>query len=93
MKAVKLAGIDANKIVEMLEDNPSIFSLKNHGIYILAEHVEHTKETGVRVVLKFTLSDEEKHGVVNDGHTFMPFCRIWEKVTLMHRVRHSSSCI
>ncbi len=44
--------------------------LKNQGIYLLVDHAEFARDKGGIGRLKITLSDVERHGIVNGGHTY-----------------------
>lgn len=65
-----LSGPVPKAIIETLREAPAEMALKNVGIYILAEHVEHSREKGGAGVVEFTLEDPKRHGIVNGGHTF-----------------------
>lgn len=69
-KAGNLSGAVSRSIVNTLEENPSVFSLKNLGIYILVDSVESKRLPGDRHSVEITLSNTKKHGIVNGGHTF-----------------------
>lgn len=65
-----LSGPVPKAILSTLRESPQEMALKNVGIYILAERVEHAREKGGAGVVTITLADQEKEGVVNGGHTF-----------------------
>lgn len=69
-KAGNLSGAVSRSIVNTLEENPSVFSLKNLGIYILVDTVESKRLPGDKHSVEITLSNIKKHGIVNGGHTF-----------------------
>lgn len=69
-KAGNLSGAVSRSIVKTLEEKPSVFSLKNLGIYILVDKVEAKRIAGDKHVIEITLSNKKKHGIVNGGHTF-----------------------
>jgi hypothetical protein len=62
-----LSGHVISGISRTLEENPADFVLKNLGLYILADSVEHDRGSEV---LSFILSDRECHGLCNGGHTY-----------------------
>jgi hypothetical protein len=62
-----LSGHVINGIWRTLAENPADFVLKNLGLYILAESVDHDRGSEV---MTFTLSDKECHGLCNGGHTY-----------------------
>src|SRR5262245_28782351 len=65
-----LSGPVPKAILETLRESPEEMALKNVGIYILADTVEHAREKGGAGVLTLTLTDQQKQGIVNGGHTF-----------------------
>jgi hypothetical protein len=65
-----LSGPIPKAIVGTLRESPEEMALKNVGIYLLTEHVDHAREKGGAGVITFTLSDPKRHGIVNGGHTF-----------------------
>jgi hypothetical protein len=65
-----LSGPVPKAIIATLRESPEEMALKNIGIYILADGVEHTREKGGAGVLTITLTDQDRHGIVNGGHTF-----------------------
>jgi hypothetical protein len=67
----KLRGPVARAMVDTLCDEPDKFVLKNQGIYILAKEVAYQKEEGGRGVVKIALDDQNAHGLVNGGHTYL----------------------
>jgi hypothetical protein len=66
----KLTGPVATRIIETLTEEPELFALKNLGIYVLADRFEHRKEQGGHGELLVSLTDPNRHGIVNGGHTF-----------------------
>lgn len=62
-----LSGHVVNGIFRTLNENPDDFALKNLGMYILAESVEHDRASDV---MTFTLASGERHGLCNGGHTY-----------------------
>lgn len=69
-KGSNLSGAVARSIVNTLEEEPDVFSLRNLGIYILVDSVESKRLPGDKHEVKIKLSDSLKHGIVNGGHTF-----------------------
>lgn len=65
-----LTGPVIKGIKNTLIDEPDDMAIKNQGIYLLADEVEHIKKVGGIGVLKIKLTDPERHGIVNGGHTF-----------------------
>src|SRR5262249_47188458 len=65
-----LSGPVPKAILATLRESPEEMALKNVGIYILADSVEHAREKGGAGVVTLTLTDQQKQGVVNGGHTF-----------------------
>jgi AIPR protein len=65
-----LSGPVPKAILGTLRDSPEEMAIKNVGIYILADSVEHGREKGGAGVLTLTLTDSQKQGIVNGGHTF-----------------------
>jgi hypothetical protein len=65
----KLVGTVAKHIKETLTEDPDLFAFKNLGIYLLADKAEYRKEQGGGELV-LHLTDRNRHGVVNGGHTF-----------------------
>jgi hypothetical protein len=65
-----LSGPVPKAILETLRENPADMALKNAGIYLLVDSTEHFREKGGKGLLKVSLCDPERHGIVNGGHTF-----------------------
>ncbi len=65
-----LSGPVPKAIVATLRESPEEMALKNIGIYVLADAVEHMREKGGAGVLTIALTDQDRHGIVNGGHTF-----------------------
>jgi hypothetical protein len=65
-----LSGPVPKAILDTLRESPEEMALKNVGIYILAADVEHAREKGGAGVVTLKLTDEQKQGIVNGGHTF-----------------------
>jgi hypothetical protein len=65
-----LSGPVPKAILDTLRESPEEMALKNVGIYILADSVEHAREKGGAGVLTMTLTNQQKQGIVNGGHTF-----------------------
>lgn len=66
----ELTGRVARRIVKTLQEDPSLFALKNQGIYILVAHAEHFTEKGGVSCVKLRLTNKEHHGIANGGHTY-----------------------
>lgn len=69
-----LSGPVPKAILDTLRESPEEMVLKNAGIYILADSVEHSREKGGAGIVSITLSDDSKQGIVNGGHTFAAIC-------------------
>ncbi len=65
-----LSGPVIKGILQTLRENPSDMSLKNQGIYLLVDHADFARDKGGAGYLTITLSDVERHGIVNGGHTY-----------------------
>ena len=65
-----LSGPVIKGILDTLRDYPDDMALKNQGVFLLADDVSFEKKPGGVGFLKITLSDSERHGIVNGGHTF-----------------------
>ncbi len=65
-----LSGPVISGILQTLRDFPDDMALKNQGIFLLTDDVVFEKKTGGVGMLKITLNDPERHGIVNGGHTF-----------------------
>ena len=65
-----LSGPVPKAIIETLRESPEEMAIKNVGIYVLADHVDHAREKGGSGVVTFELIDAKRHGIVNGGHTF-----------------------
>ncbi len=73
-----LSGPVPKAILDTLFERPAEMALKNAGIYILADSVEHTREKGGAGVLTIRLTHQQKQGIVNGGHTFAAICEAVE---------------
>lgn len=62
-----LSGHVINGIFDTLSDCPEDFALKNLGMFVLVESVEHDRGTDN---LTFTVSSKDSHGLCNGGHTY-----------------------
>lgn len=76
--AQALAGRVARRIMGTLKESPELFALKNMGIWLLVDSVEQIKEPGGRAFVKVRLTDPERHGIVNGGHTFFAIRQVVE---------------
>lgn len=74
----KLSGPVARRIIETLVEEPELFALKNLGIYLLVDRMEHHKEPGGRGELMVSLTEPDRHGVVNGGHTYKAIRQVVE---------------
>ncbi len=79
-KANLLTGPVIAGIKHTLTDDPVDMAIKNQGIYLLADDVEHVKKPGGQGVLRIRLTDPERHGIVNGGHTFAAIRDVVENV-------------
>lgn len=80
-KTEKLSGQVARSIVKTLEEEPEKFALKNLGVYLLVDNVESNRISGDRHEVSITLSDIDKHGIVNGGHTYRAIRQVIEQNT------------
>ncbi len=65
-----LVGQPVKGIIETLKEAPEDMALKNLGLYLLVETAEYERRPGGNHVLKITLSDPDRHGLANGGHTY-----------------------
>jgi hypothetical protein len=65
-----LSGPVVKGITKTLTENPEDMAIKNQGIYLLVEDSEFSKVAGGIGQLRITLSDPNRHGIVNGGHTY-----------------------
>ncbi len=65
-----LSGPVVKGITKTLLESPEDMALKNQGIYLLVEDATHTKAQGGDGKLSITLTDVDRHGIVNGGHTY-----------------------
>jgi hypothetical protein len=65
-----LAGPVVKGILETLTDNPDDMAIKNQGIYLLVEDAEFTRAAGGVGQLRITMTNRDRHGIVNGGHTY-----------------------
>ncbi len=75
-----LSGPVPNAILKTLRENPEEMALKNVGIYILADSVEHARAKGGAGLVTITLTDHQRQGIVNGGHTFAAIREVVEEV-------------
>lgn len=70
-KRDRLKGPVARAIVSTLTDEPTLFALKNQGIWLIADEVlGGQKSEGGNGSVQVKLTDPSRHGLVNGGHTF-----------------------
>ena len=55
---------------ETLRDRPIRMVVMNQGVFLLVESADFSKGPGGRGQVVLTLSDLERHGLVNGGHTY-----------------------
>lgn len=65
-----LSGSVPKAILDTLRESPEEMALKNVGIYVLAERVEHAPGNGAGGKVTLRLTSDERQGIVNGGHTF-----------------------
>lgn len=65
-----LSGPVVKGILQTLRECPDDMALKNQGIYLLVDDADFKKTHGGIGELSITLTDPERHGIVNGGHTF-----------------------
>jgi hypothetical protein len=79
-KSDVLTGPVIAGIKHTLTDAPADMAIKNQGIYLLVDEAEHVKKPGGQGVLRIRLTDPERHGIVNGGHTFAAIRDVVENV-------------
>jgi hypothetical protein len=62
-----IASWVSKKIRESLTDNPEMFLFRNRWLTIIAESIEFDNKKNI---LKIELSNKEKHGLLDGGHTY-----------------------
>ena len=65
-----LSGPVCKGILLTLRESPEDMAIKNQGIYLLVEDAVFLREKGGQGTLSITLSDSNRHGIVNGGHTY-----------------------
>jgi hypothetical protein len=65
-----LSGPVVKGIIETLTESPDDMAIKNQGIYLLVENAEFSRSQGGKGKLQVTLTDPDRHGIVNGGHTY-----------------------
>lgn len=65
-----LSGPVAHGIMETLRDAPEEMVIKNRGIYLLAQSSDFEKAKGGQGILKVSMTDIGKHGIIDGGHTY-----------------------
>ena len=65
-----LSGPVIKGIFETLRESPEDMAIKNQGIYLLVDDSEYKRRSGGVGNLTVTLSDPNRHGIVNGGHTY-----------------------
>jgi hypothetical protein len=65
-----LSGPVIKGITKTLTEDPENMALKNQGIYLLVHEADFVRAPGGDGKLTITLSDKNRHGIVNGGHTF-----------------------
>jgi hypothetical protein len=65
-----LSGPVVKGIKETLIENPEDMAIKNQGIYLLVSEATFERAAGGHGRLSITLSNPDRHGIVNGGHTF-----------------------
>jgi hypothetical protein len=68
-KRGSLSGPIVKAIMQTLREQPEEMSVKNQGIYILADGIEYTKGARGNWV-SMRLIDKQRNGIINGGHTF-----------------------
>lgn len=58
-------------IRETLTDSPEQMAIKSIGIFVLVEDVSFGRERGGMGLVTLKLTDPDRHGIVNGGHTFL----------------------
>jgi hypothetical protein len=65
-----LTGPVIKGIQQTLTEDPEDMAIKNQGIYILVESADFQKQPGGQGQLTVQLTDPDRHGIVNGGHTY-----------------------
>jgi hypothetical protein len=65
-----LSGPVVKGIIDTLTENPEDMAIKNQGIYLLVDDAFFSKAPGGIGQLRITLSDPNRNGIVNGGHTY-----------------------
>jgi hypothetical protein len=65
-----LKGPVAKAIVDTLRDEPEKMSIRNNGITVLVDEMSFERASEDEGILTATLSDPDRHGIANGGHTF-----------------------
>lgn len=77
----RLKGQVVDRIRETLLDNPGQMAIKSIGIFVLAEDAMFKRVDGGMGELTLQLTDRERHGIVNGGHTFLTIREVVEEAT------------
>ena len=65
-----LSGPVIRGIIETLTESPEDMAIKNQGIHLLVEEADFSRAQGGMGQLRITLTDPDRHGIVNGGHTY-----------------------
>ncbi len=65
----RLKGPVVAGIRQTLSEDPELFEIINSGIWILADKLNFVKTEGGAGIVEVVLTDPERHGLVNGGHT------------------------
>lgn len=77
-----LRGPVAKEIVSTLTDEPEKMSLRNNGITISVHEMSFERASGEAGRLEVTLTESERHGIVNGGHTWTAIRQVEEDETV-----------
>jgi hypothetical protein len=72
-------GPVAKAIKDTLLEEPEKFVYMNLGLFLLSDHMSFEKGEGGQGVVTTELTDPDRHGVVNGGHTFQAICEAREE--------------
>ena len=70
IKKDHLAGRVPRAMIKTLDEEPDTFVLRNQGIWLIVDKTSFKKAEGGAGELRLSLSDADRHGIVNGGHTY-----------------------
>jgi hypothetical protein len=75
----RLAGSVVAGIRETLTESPEQMAIKSIGIFVLVDEATFGREQGGMGVVTLRLTDLDRHGIVNGGHTFLTIREVIEE--------------